>query len=174
MEDDPNQPCCAISGEAFERVYRADVDRWFILDAVVLSGPQAAGLGLRESSIVKAACLANAAPSAHAALPAAAAATPHAARRQVDDQQQLHPDGGGGITVAMPAAKALAPPPLLGGPERKRRTPEVLVLQLPGASSRRLASSRPWRREEDSQREHTRGNDNGSAPSHAEKRARLH
>ena len=42
VEEDPSQPECAISGEAFERFYDPDSDKWCYKDAVLLSGDDAA------------------------------------------------------------------------------------------------------------------------------------
>lgn len=60
VEEDPAQPTCAISGEAFERSYDPDTDKWYYEDAVVLAGEQAASFGVMEGSIVKVQCLAGA------------------------------------------------------------------------------------------------------------------
>ncbi len=42
VEEDPSQPECAISGEAFERFYDPDSDKWCYKDAVLLTGEEAA------------------------------------------------------------------------------------------------------------------------------------
>ncbi len=68
VEEDLSQPCCAISGEAFERTYDPDTDKWYYEDAVVLSGEQAAAYGVMEGSIVKASSLAGLPPASAAAL----------------------------------------------------------------------------------------------------------
>ncbi|GIM01914.1 hypothetical protein Vretimale_6632 [Volvox reticuliferus] len=60
VEEDPSQPECAISGEAFERFYDPDSDKWCYKDAVLLTGEEAAKYNVMDGSIVKVQCLAGA------------------------------------------------------------------------------------------------------------------
>lgn len=41
VEEDPSQPECAISGEAFDRFYDPDTDKWCYKDAYILLGEEA-------------------------------------------------------------------------------------------------------------------------------------
>ncbi len=63
VEEDPSQPSCAVSGEAFERTYDPNTDKWYYEDAVVVTAQQAAALGVMEGSIVKSSCLVGVNPS---------------------------------------------------------------------------------------------------------------
>ncbi|PNH01325.1 hypothetical protein TSOC_012797 [Tetrabaena socialis] len=99
VEEDPSQPECAISGEAFERFYDPDTDKWCYKDAVLLSGEDADKYGVMEGSIVKVQCLAGAPSKLQMATLRAATATDAAAedlRRAAAVQPGEAAGGGGG------------------------------------------------------------------------------
>ncbi|GBF95115.1 hypothetical protein Rsub_07699 [Raphidocelis subcapitata] len=59
--EDPTQPCCAISGEPFEKVYDQEREGWFFKGARRLAGDEAAAHGVPEGALVKVSALAEAA-----------------------------------------------------------------------------------------------------------------
>eukprot|EP00775_Hariotina_reticulata_P009364 gene9364-9527_t len=51
--EDPDQVCCAISGEPFEKVYDQDAEGWFYRGVCRLIGDEAAKHGVPDGSLVK-------------------------------------------------------------------------------------------------------------------------
>lgn len=74
LPEDPNQPCCALSGEPFEKAYDQDTDAWMFRGARRLTGTDAARYGVPDGALVKVKCLAEAGLGSGAAALVAAAA----------------------------------------------------------------------------------------------------
>ncbi|WIA19514.1 hypothetical protein OEZ85_004125 [Tetradesmus obliquus] len=113
--EDPEQPCCAISGEPFDKFFDPDKEEWFYRGAKRIHGDEAQRYGVADGSLVKAKCLAEAGlgsgeaamlvaggggqqqqeGDAEAAMAAAAAGAPAAgqAASEQQQQQQQHADG---------------------------------------------------------------------------------
>ncbi|KAI8465306.1 MAG: hypothetical protein J3K34DRAFT_396199 [Monoraphidium minutum] len=130
--EDPAQPCCAISGEPFDKagaVYDQEREGWFYRGARRLAGDEAAAHGVGDGAIVKVSALAEAAhapgggggaeldASGLAADIAAAAAGAGAGgggeAQQQQEQQQQPPPGGAAAVAAADAAVG-------GGDEEKK------------------------------------------------------
>jgi pre-mRNA cleavage complex 2 protein Pcf11 len=96
--EDPEQPCCAISGEPFEKFFDQDKEEWFYRGATRIHGDEAARYGVADASLVKAKCLAEAGLGSGAAAMVAAGGL---------GQQPLRQEGD--AETAMAAAAAGAP-----------------------------------------------------------------
>ncbi|KAF8058936.1 CPK9 [Scenedesmus sp. PABB004] len=143
--EDPEQPCCAISGEAFDKVFDQEREAWFFRGAARIHGAEAARYGVADGSLVKVKCLAEAGLGSGADALAAAAAE-GGGGGGLDEQQQIaaaaagapaagRADAGGGVQAgAAEAGAGAAPAPPAGAAVKLEDEPPAVKAE-PGAAA---------------------------------------